>query len=394
MPLLPTYIVWNPNISLCSIGPLVIRWYSLMIILGFLGGRALVKYIFSKTGRPLENAEHFSLYVLCGALIGARLGEVFFYAPGRYLRQPLEAILPVTFTPHFQFTGYQGLSYHGALLGSMVATYLYVHYDILLRGAPWRWQWRRRAEKRESFLWLSTPLVFGVLMGFLVRIGNFIGSEIIGTPTHSNYGVLFARQVVERIPHHTRAISHVQVRKYTEATPGCAQGYPPVTIEVTFKKGGFGQEAIQAFLENNLKRYLATDPALTAHIYQPADQELDYTLHQNAQQAYVACIKTWGIPRHPVQLYESFSYLLTLLGLFFWWYRKHHTLQDGLIAGTAAIVSYGFRFFCEFFKAPFKVLIAGPHPITMGHLLSLLTVLGGLGLVMYALTRPKPQDGS
>ena len=95
-----------------------------------------------------------------------------------------------------------------------------------------------------------------------------------------------------------------------------------------------------------------------------------------------------------MQLYESLSYLITLIGLFYWWNHKHkrETLRDGVIAGTATIVSYSFRFIYEFFKEPFNVLIKGAHPITMGHLLSLLTVLGGVIIIIYAYTRPQAKS--
>ena len=58
-----------------------------------------------------------------------------------------------------------------------------------------------KKQKREGqhFLWLSTPLALAMMMGFLVRIGNFTNSEITGTPTHSFYGILFAKDVTERL---------------------------------------------------------------------------------------------------------------------------------------------------------------------------------------------------
>lgn len=382
------YIIWNPSLALFQIGPLAVRWYSLMIILTFLGGSQLARYIFQKTGRPVGDVDELSLCVLCGALVGARLGEVFFYRPAYYLKHPLEAILPVTFTPSFHFTGYQGLSYHGVLLGGLAAMYLYANYCIAFSLFPFRLRFTKRQRKGQSFLWLSTPLALGVLMGFLVRIGNFINSEILGTPTHSQYGVLFVHNVVEQLQKNAHAIANVKVLK-GKAAQEVSHPYQPITLELTFKKAGFEEGAIKRFIEHSLKHYLGADPCICEHVYQPPEQALDYTLTKNRKQAYVARIKTLGIPRHPVQLYESFAYLLTLLVIFYWWHRKHSTLKDGVIAGTAAAVSYSFRFVCEFLKEPFNVLIQGSYPITMGHLLSLLTVVGGGILIIYAHTRPQ-----
>jgi len=385
------YIIWNPSLELFRIGPFAARWYSLMIIFTFLGGRQLGKYIFQKTGRPVEDVDELSLYVLCGTLVGARLGEVFFYRPAHYLKHPLEAILPISFTPDFHFTGYQGLSYHGALLGGLAALYLYANYRIAFSLFPLRLKVTKQPKSRQSFLWLSTPLAFGVLMGFFVRLGNFINSEIVGTPTHSQYGVLFASPVVKELQESTHAIKSVKVLKDT-TTQEASTNYQPIMLELTFKHAGLEEGTLRRFIEHDLKRRLVTNVHLCEHLYVPAEQPINYTLTKNRKHAYIARIKTLGIPRHPVQLYESFSYLLTLSVLFYWWRRRGATLKDGIIAGTAAMVSYGFRFVYEFFKEPFNIIIQGDYPITMGHLLSLLTVLGGMIILIYAYTRPQSQE--
>lgn len=382
------YIIWNPSLELFRVGFVAVRWYSLMIILTFLGGMQLCRYIFKKEGRPEEDVDRFSLYVLCCALIGARLGEVLFYRPAHYLKYPFEAFLPITLTPHFQFVGYRGLSYHGALLGGIAALYLYANYHITFSLFPFRFQFARQQKVGQNFSWLLTPLAFGVLMGFLVRIGNFIGSEIVGTPTHSQYGVLFVSNVVDQLQKSSNAIESVKASKNNTAKAG-PNNYQPIILELTFKNAGFEENAIKRFIEHNIKRYLVADYDIREHVYEPAEHVLNYTLTKNRKQAYVAQIETFGIPRHPVQLYESLSYFLTLVGLFYWWNRKRAVLRDGVVAGIAMIVSYGFRFIYEFLKEPFNVLIKGTYPITMGHLLSLLTVLGGVMIIIYAYTQPR-----
>lgn len=386
--LLLQYTIWNPSLELLRLGPFAVRWYSLMIILTFLGGNQIARYIFRKTGKVTEEADELSLYVLCGSLIGARAGEIFFYRFSYYLQHPVEAILPISFTPHFHFTGYQGLSYHGALLGGLAAIYLYANYQITFSLVPWRCRLTRRQKKRQSFLWLSTPLALGILMGFFVRIGNFINSEIIGTPTHNQYGVLFARHIIDPLQAKSHAIESIKILKGSIDHKTSTQ-YQPIILKITFKNIGLKAQAIQRFIERNLKEYLVTDPEICEHLYQPPEAVIDYKLTKNRKRAYIARINTFGIPRHPVQLYESFSYILVLLLIFSWWYHKYKTLPDGVIAGTAAALSYSFRFLCEFFKAPFNILIPGKYPITMGHMLSLLTVLGGIALIIYAYTHPQ-----
>ena len=382
---LANYIIWDPSTELFRIGFLAVRWYSLMIICTFLCGRQLVSYFFEKEGRPVEDVDKFTLYILLFCLIGARLGEVFFYNSAYYLKHPFEAILPVRFSPYFQFTGYQGLSYHGALLGGIIAVYLYAKYHITFSLFPWRFRIVRQQRKGQNFLWLLTPLAFGVLMGFFVRIGNFINSEIIGTPTHKKYGVLFAHNVVHSLQNCSPIIQKAKVLKNKEATASATpENYQPIILALTIKKAGLDEKTIEHFLTHQLKNYLATSQIIQEHVYEPAEKPLDYTLTKNRKQGYIAHIKTLGIPRHPVQLYESFSYILTLLGLFYWWKQKGNSLRQGVIAGFATIISYSFRFIYEFFKAPFNVLIEGNYPITTGHLLSLLTVLLGVFIIVYA----------
>ncbi|MEL6412629.1 MAG: prolipoprotein diacylglyceryl transferase family protein, partial [Bacteroidota bacterium] len=76
--------------------------------------------------------------------------------------------------------------------------------------------------------------------------------------------------------------------------------------------------------------------------------------------------------------------LTALILLLYAWSGLHKQLSDGIIAAIAMIVCYGFRFIFEFFKEPFNVIFDGAVTLTMGHLLSLLTVLLGIVFLIYA----------
>jgi phosphatidylglycerol---prolipoprotein diacylglyceryl transferase len=386
------YIIWNPSETLFQLGFFKVRWYSLMIICAFLCGRQLIKYFFKKEGRPVEDVDQLSLYVLIACLVGARMGEVFFYNFSYYWRHPLEAIFPVEFSPHFHIVGYKGLSYHGALIGGVLGTVLYAYYQINFGLIPFRLKVKRHKKQRQSVLWLLSPVAFGVLMGFFVRIGNFVNSEILGTPTHNQYGVLFAKDIIQGITNSSPAIKSVQVLKDTSSQPEHLHAYPPIVVACTFAHTGVDEGQLSSFIENKLASYLHNNRYINEQLYLPADTPLDYTLTKNKKGQYTANIKAFGIPRHPVQLYESFSYLLTLLVLVAWWNWRGAQLRDGVIASVATMASYSFRFFFEFFKDPFNVVIAGEHPITMGHILSLLTVIGGIVMMVlaYRLSEKKP----
>ena len=75
-------------------------------------------------------------------------------------------------------------------------------------------------------------------MGFLVRIGNFINSEIVGTPTTSPYGVLFAKDVVEQLQQGSEAIESVNIEKEGIGIDS-QQNYQPIRLATTFKNFGF-----------------------------------------------------------------------------------------------------------------------------------------------------------
>mmetsp|Transcript_10491 Transcript_10491/g.24308 ORF Transcript_10491/g.24308 Transcript_10491/m.24308 type:complete len:238 (+) Transcript_10491:1298-2011(+) len=220
------------------------------------------------------------------------------------------------------------------------------------------------------------------MMGFLVRVGNFINSEITGTPTKSLHGVLFARDVTERLKRSSEAISRVKI--YKKSTQKTHQIYAPTTLEITFKNIGFEEDAVRNFLEKRIKHHLVTDKLISKHIHEQAEQPLDYTLSKTRRHAYVASIDTLGIPRHPVQLYESIAYLLALVLHLYWWRQRYKVLKNGIIAGSAMITCYSLRFIGEFLKEPFNVLFKNGVTLTTGHLLSLLTVLGGIALCTYS----------
>ena len=379
----PNYFIWNPDPVFCYIRSIPIKWYSIFILLAFLGGRQIAKYIYGETKRPIEDVESLSIWVLCSALIGARLGEVLFYDFQYYVNHPLEALLPFRFTPQWTLLGYHGLSYHGALIGGAVGTYIYANYDIALQLFPPRFRFKKQPRKGQNFLWLTTPVALGIMMGFLVRFGNFVNSEIVGTPTSAPFSVLFAHDIVEQL--HQSADSIEKVRIFSQDSPQEPTSlHRPITLEVVFKDTLLDEATVRSTLENNIKQCLVNNPYVKEHLYERPGVPLKYSLHRTPQRAYLAHIDTYGIPRHPVQLYESMVYLTALILLLYAWSGLHKQLSDGIIAAIAMIVCYGFRFIFEFFKEPFNVIFDGAVTLTMGHLLSLLTVLLGIAFLIYA----------
>jgi len=91
-----------------------------------------------------------------------------------------------------------------------------------------------------------------------------------------------------------------------------------------------------------------------------------------------------GFPRHPTQLYESFTYLLVFLILIAIYRRFRHQPPKGLLTGVLLFSIFLSRIFWEFFKEnqePFEANL----PLNMGQILSIPFVLAGLWLIWRAL---------
>ena len=112
---------------------------------------------------------------------------------------------------------------------------------------------------------------------------------------------------------------------------------------------------------------------------------------------------SWGVvfatggplPRHPTQLYEAFLEGLVLLAILYTLARRDPPLPRGSYFATF-LMCYGvFRIGVEFVRQPDAQLgyLLGTDWVTMGMLLSVPMVIGGLVLLFYSLNRNAPQMG-
>jgi phosphatidylglycerol:prolipoprotein diacylglycerol transferase len=174
------------NEKFISVGPITIYWYSLMFLLAFGFGYMILKKIYIKEKKDVQLLDPFLVHMVLGTIIGARLGEVFFYNWEYFQNNLLEIFLPFKINGlDWKFVGFRGLSSHGATIGIITSIVLYkIKY------------------KYDSVLWIFDRLVIAVALGgTLVRIGNFFNSEIVGVFTKSNYGVTFLNRG-EILPRH------------------------------------------------------------------------------------------------------------------------------------------------------------------------------------------------
>lgn len=179
------YIIWNASPELFTIpeiggfGPFIVRWYGLLFAAGFLIGQQIMIHIFKKEGKPLEDIDTLTLYMVISTVLGARLGHFLFYEPEVLFSRPLEVILPP----------YAGLASHGAAIGILTGLWLYS---------------RSHKATGQTFLWVTDRIVITVALGAaFIRFGNLMNHEIVGKPTDVPWGFIFMRNTEYlQIPRH------------------------------------------------------------------------------------------------------------------------------------------------------------------------------------------------
>lgn len=355
------FIIWNASPEIFSIPikfwiidfTLTLRWYGLFFALGFLISQQILYYMFKQEGKPEKDVDTLTIYMVIATIIGARLGHVLFYGdeqfgPLWYLQHPIE-ILKV-------WEG--GLASHGGAIGILVALWLY----------------SRKKKPGQNYLQtLDRIVILVALTGALIRFGNVMNSEIIGKPTESDYGVVFARNVTDALMKDDN-IEDVQYVK-DDSTESIA-GYQPIKILVEFKPNPVNTaEVFAEHTESVVGDILSSHPRVREHIFQPGP--LDYSLSQDESGTYFAIIRTNAIPRHPAQLYESISCLL-LFGFLLWlWFQHKLNLPEGRLFGIFLIVCFGLRIVWEFMKIN-QVDFENELPLNMGQILSIPLVLFGI----------------
>lgn len=169
-------MIWNPSIGI-DIGVFTIRFYSIMFIIAFGLGWYIMKPIFKRDNLPLEKLDNVFMYTVIATLLGARLGQVFFYDWKYFKNHPIEILLPIRENPEatlfgfingYEFTGFAGLASHGAAIVIIIAMVIIKKKKII----------------DKPLLWILDRIVIPVASGAIfVRIGNYFNSEIIGKPT-------------------------------------------------------------------------------------------------------------------------------------------------------------------------------------------------------------------
>ena len=174
-------VTWNPDIELCRLLGLPVRYYSLMWVIGLLAAYLIVKKLYKDRGIRQEVFEPLFIYCFIGILAGARLGHCLFYEPDYYLtsgKHFIEMLLPIRFMPSggFRMVGYSGLASHGGTIGIFIGMLLYCR------------KYKVKVLECIDMVCVATPLTAAC-----IRLGNLMNSEIVGKATGTDWGFVFVQ---------------------------------------------------------------------------------------------------------------------------------------------------------------------------------------------------------
>ena len=158
--------IWDIGPVALRLGPIQIHYYGLLIACVLVIGYYLWNWQMRNAGYDPDQVITFPFYIGILTVVGARLGHCFFYEPAYYLAHPI-SIFKV-------WKG--GLSSHGAAIGMLGAIFLYSY-----------------TKKIPLYLMLDSNSFVAALIATLVRIGNFLNSEIVGRITDLPWCVRFMR---------------------------------------------------------------------------------------------------------------------------------------------------------------------------------------------------------
>lgn len=148
-----------------QIGPLVLRWYGLMIAIASIVGWWLAGLEAERKGIGKEKINDLFIWTMVGAFIGARLYYVAFSDWSLVQKNPFSI-----------FAFWQGgLAIHGGILGGLLVCFIYAH------------------RHKIPFLKLTDTLAPSLILGQAIgRIGCFFNGDAFGTPTNLPWGLVYS----------------------------------------------------------------------------------------------------------------------------------------------------------------------------------------------------------
>jgi len=156
-----------------------VHWYGLMYVLALITALLVAKFIVKHDKISISNSllDNYFFWVEIGVIFGARLGYILIYDSNTiyYLTHPWQI-----FNPFYngEFVGIRGMSYHGAVIGFLLATWAF-------------------CKKFKQNIWILLDLcAVSIPIGyFFGRIGNFLNQELFGRVTDVTWAINVAGQL-------------------------------------------------------------------------------------------------------------------------------------------------------------------------------------------------------
>ena len=163
----------NFNPIAITLGDISVHWYGIMYACALLSAIFVAKWLIThdKIKISQDKFDSYIWWVEIGVILGARIGYILFYDTNAmyYLTRPWQIFNPFI---NGEYVGISGMSYHGALIGFVIASFLFCR------------------KNKVSFWFLADISVIGISFGYIFgRIGNFLNQELIGRETDVPWGI-------------------------------------------------------------------------------------------------------------------------------------------------------------------------------------------------------------
>ena len=157
-----------------SLGSIKVHWYGIMYVTALLVGIFVAKWLVKKDNLPVTQdiLDNYIIWIEIGVILGARIGYLAFYQPdfSQYLLEPWQMFNPMK---DGEFVGISGMSFHGAVLGFLLASTLFSY-----------------KHKINQWFMLDIAAVAIPAGYFFGRVGNFVNQELVGRQTDVSWGIL------------------------------------------------------------------------------------------------------------------------------------------------------------------------------------------------------------
>ena len=156
-----------------------VHWYGIMYVLALLVALGMAKFIVKRDKIAISNSilDNYFFWVEIGVILGARVGYIVIYDPNTAysLTHPWQIFNPFH---NGEFVGIRGMSYHGAVVGFLIATWAFCR------------KFKQNLWQLLDLVALSIPLGY-----FFGRIGNFLNQELFGRITDVSWAINVAGQM-------------------------------------------------------------------------------------------------------------------------------------------------------------------------------------------------------